>query len=104
MKKAKKWLALFLAGAMMLSAFVGCGNKDNQNDANNNTPSTGDETPGTSEDNKVEVKQHKIGIAHYTDSGKGVEALKAYLAGISEATGCEFVYATLHIHIFYLII
>lgn len=38
---------------------------------------------------------HKIGVALYTDSGKSVDAIKAYLAGISEAVDCEFVYATL---------
>lgn len=43
----------------------------------------------------VEIKQYKIGLAHYTDSGKGVDAIKAYIAGISDTVGCEFEIATL---------
>ena len=41
------------------------------------------------------VQHHKIGVGLYVDSGRSVDAIKEYLAGISEAVDCEFVYTTL---------
>lgn len=93
MKHAKKLLAILLACAMIMGCLVACG--DNGGTENQGSENKGTENVGNSEEEKVEVVQHKIGIAHYTDSGKGVEALKAYLEGISEAIGCEFEYVTL---------
>ncbi len=70
MKHVKKVLALVLVSVMVLASLTACGGG-------------------------AKVKTHKIGIAHYTDAGKGVEALKAFLNGIAETVGCEFVYTTL---------
>lgn len=44
---------------------------------------------------EAEVQHHKIGVGLYVDSGRSVDAIKEYLAGISEAVDCEFVYTTL---------
>ncbi len=38
---------------------------------------------------------HKIGIGIYTDTGRSVEALKSYVAGIEDDVNAEFVYVTL---------
>ena len=70
MKHVKKVLALVLVSVMVLACLTACGGGS-------------------------KVKTHKIGVAHYTDSGKGVDALKAFLNGIAETVGCEFVYTTL---------
>ena len=43
----------------------------------------------------VKTTHHKIGIAHYTDAGKAVDAIRAFLDGISGPMNLEFVYATL---------
>ena len=43
----------------------------------------------------TEPAHHTIGVAHYTDSGKGVEALKAFLNGVGEELNLEIVYTTL---------
>ena len=70
MKHVKKVLALVLVSVMVLACLTACGGGS-------------------------KVKTHKIGVAHYTDSGKGVDALKAFLNGVAESVGCEFVYTTL---------
>lgn len=84
MKNMKKLIALLLAAIMVLG-LVACGGK----------PSG--EQPGqpSGEQSGVKVNEYKIGVGLYTDSGKGVEAIKAYLGGISKAVGCEFVYTVL---------
>ena len=93
MKHAKKLLAILLVGVMLMGTLVACGGN------NGGTENKGTENAGGTENNnseeKVEVVKHKIGVAHYTDSGKGYEAIKAYLEGISEVIGCEFEYVTL---------
>ena len=43
----------------------------------------------------VKTVHHKIGIAHYTDAGKAVDAMRAFLDGISGPMNLEYVYATL---------
>lgn len=70
MKHVKKVLALVLVSVMVLASLTACGGG-------------------------AKVKTHKIGVALYTDAGKGVESLKAFLNGIAETVGCEFVYTTL---------
>lgn len=106
MKNLKKVMALLLAGALVLGSFAGCGDsgkdtggKDQTQDEGNTGENEGSgdaqEPAGGDEAPSAEVEKHKIGVAHYTDSGKGVEALKAYCEGISGATGCEFVFTTL---------
>ncbi len=70
MKHVKKVLALVLVSVMVLACLTACGGGS-------------------------QVKTHKIGVAHYTDAGKGVDSLKAFLNGIAETVGCEFVYETL---------
>lgn len=105
MKNLKKVMAVLLAGVLAMGSLAGCGNSGNGGDdkapagsqasagsggeAGEQEPAGGEQTPS------AEVKKHKIGVAHYTDSGKGVEAIKAYCEGISEVTGCEFVFTTL---------
>lgn len=99
MRHVKKWLALLLAGTMMLGTLAGCGGSDDNSNAGSGTETTeGSENVASgaeSTDDGVEVNHYKIGVGLYTDSGKSVEAIKAYLEGISEAVGCEFVYTTL---------
>lgn len=80
----KKVAALGLAAVMSLSLFVGCGSS---------SQSAGNE--GTASESTVATKHHKIGVGLYTDSGKSVDAIKAYLDGISDTVDCEFVYTTL---------
>lgn len=89
MKNMKKLLSLLLVLAMVL-ALAACGG--------GKTPSANGSDPKPSSDagsNAAAVKQHKIGVALYTDSGKSVDSIKAFLAGIAEDVGCEFVYTTL---------
>lgn len=103
--KFKKLLAAALAGVMVVGSFAGCSNSGDNGDDNGDTSAAqtegagGDETADASGDGEeavsAEIVDHKIGIGLYTDSGKSVEALKAFLDGISETIGCEFVYTTL---------
>lgn len=112
MKNLKKVMALLLAGTLVLGSFAGCGDSgkdagsqgqtedqanigDNGGSGDNGESGDAQEPAGGEQAPSVEVKNYKIGVAHYTDSGKGVEALKAYCEGISESTGCEFVFTTL---------
>lgn len=44
---------------------------------------------------EVQVNKYKIGVGLYTDSGKSVQAIKAFCEGISEETGIDFVFTTL---------
>lgn len=105
MKNLKKVIALLLVGVLLLGSFAGCGGSGAGAGGNGET---GNEAQGGNEGTKdadqpsddgagasVAVNKYKIGVAHYTDSGKGVEAIKAYCEGISKATGCEFVFTTL---------
>ncbi len=80
----KRVAALGIAAVMSLSVFVGCGSGSKSASGSGSSSSTG-----------VETQHHKIGVGLYTDSGKGVDAIKAYLAGISDVVDCEFVYTTL---------
>lgn len=68
MKNMKKLLCLFLAVIMVM---------------------------GLAATAAADTTHHKIGVALYTDSGKSVDAIKSYLAGISADVDCEFVYTTL---------
>ncbi len=79
----KKVAALGLAAVMSLSLFVGCGSS---------SKSTGGDSANGS---GVETTHHKIGVGLYADSGRAVDAIKAYLDGISDTVDCEFVYTTL---------
>lgn len=81
MANFKKIAALGLAAIMGLSTLTACGKGGSS-----------DTTQGGS---TVETKHHKIGVGLYTDSGKSVEAIKAYLDGISKTVDCEFSYTTL---------
>ena len=83
----KKAAALGLAAAMSLSLLVGCGSGSGSTGGSASTDGGSESTTAT--------KHHKIGVGLYTDSGKSVEAIKAYLAGISDTVDCEFVYTTL---------
>lgn len=83
----KKFAALGLAAVMSLSAFVGCGSSSSDSNGNSGDSASSEST--------VATKHHKIGVGLYTDSGRGIDALKAYLDGISDTVDCEFVYTTL---------
>lgn len=78
----KKLAALGLAAVMGITTLVGCG-------SNGSSSTQGGNTTG------VETKHHKIGVGLYTDSGRAVDAIKAYLEGISSEVDCEFSYVTL---------
>ena len=89
----KKLIALFLVLAMALS-LAACGSSTNTSTASNATQQSG--TEGTTEAAKtVETVHHKIGIAHYTDAGKAVDAMRAFLNGIAGPMNLEYVYVTL---------
>lgn len=97
MKGSKKMLAVFIAVVMAAGCLAGCGKVDSGNaDAGTKTTvQAGQETSTVEEAVDVKVNHYKIGIAHYTDNGKGVDALKAFCEGISDTVGVEFVYTTL---------
>lgn len=99
MRTHKKAMALLLAGTMALGGLTGCGGNGGGNSGKDNSGSaagSGTQSAGISEgEASVETKHHKIGIGLYTDSGKSVEAIKAYCDGISGAVDCEFVFTTL---------
>lgn len=86
----KKVAAFGLAAVMSMSLMVGCGSGTSSQSTGGDSASEGAATEST-----VATKHHKIGVGLYTDSGKSVEAIKAYLSGISNTVDCEFVYATL---------
>ena len=44
---------------------------------------------------EASTEHHKIGIAHYIDAGKAVDAIHAFLDGIAGPMNLEFVFATL---------
>lgn len=89
----KKAAALGLTAAMGLSALAGCG--DSANSGSNGSTGQSTTADNSVSESGVTTTHHKIGIGLYTDSGKSVEALKAYLNGISATVDCEFVYTTL---------
>ena len=62
MKNLKKAASLILTAATMTTALC-----------------------GTMPVSAAEVQHHKIGVGLYVDSGRSVDAIKEYLAGISEA-------------------
>ena len=105
MKNLKKVIALFLAGVLTVGSMAGCGGSggdaagnggtNNEAQAGDNGASGGDDASGGAGSVSVETQHHKIGVGLYTDSGKSVEAIKAYCQGISEAVDCEFVFTTL---------
>ncbi len=86
----KKFAAVGLAAVMSVASLAGCGS-----DSSNQTANTGSAGTETASESSVKTKHHKIGVGLYTDSGKAVEAIKAYLGGISKTVDCEFVYTTL---------
>ncbi|MBQ7147913.1 MAG: sugar ABC transporter substrate-binding protein [Pseudobutyrivibrio sp.] len=86
----KKVAAFGLAAVMSMSLMVGCGSGSSSQSTGGDSASEGAATEST-----VATKHHKIGVGLYTDSGKSVEAIKAYLSGISKTVDCEFVYTTL---------
>ncbi|MCM8709955.1 hypothetical protein M2651_02810 [Clostridium sp. SYSU_GA19001] len=51
-----------------------------------------------SKTDNINEKKHKIGVALYTDTGKAVEAIKAFLGGISKDINTEFIYTTLTVY------
>ena len=81
----KKILALLLA-VVMVFALAACGGESAAPAASSSSGSSGS---GSS------VAHHKIGVAHYTDSGKAVDSLRAFLEGVGPALNVEYVYATL---------
>ncbi|HIQ98317.1 MAG TPA: sugar ABC transporter substrate-binding protein [Candidatus Scybalocola faecavium] len=97
MKNIQKLLSVTLAGVMVAGSLAGCSSGGTATQGDTGAADTNSVQTGENIDNSgtVEVKEHKIGIGLYTDSGKSVEALKAFLDGISETVGCEFVYTTL---------
>ncbi len=86
----KKVAAFGLAAVMSMSLMVGCGSGTSSQSTGGDSASEGAATEST-----VATKHHKIGVGLYTDSGKSVESIKAYLSGISKTVDCEFVYTTL---------
>ena len=83
MKPMKKALALILA-LVMVFALAACGSSGSTS------------APASSgSDGAATVAHHKIGVAHYTDSGKGVDSLRAFLEGVGPALNVEYAYATL---------
>lgn len=94
MIKLKKVLALALAGALCVSAFVGCGGSNGSSD---NGAATAGTEQGAADDGAAEVKtEHfKIGVAHYTDNGAAVDALHTYLDGIADDLNVEFEWETM---------
>ncbi len=94
MKNIQKLLSVTLAGVMVAGSLAGCSSGGTATQGDTGAADTNSVQTGENIDNSgtVEVKEHKIGIGLYTDSGKSVEALEAFLDGISETVGCEFVY------------
>ncbi|MBR4131380.1 MAG: sugar ABC transporter substrate-binding protein [Oscillospiraceae bacterium] len=82
----KKILALILA-LVMVFALCACGTES--------APAASSGTQSAGSDSGVKTVHHKIGIAHYTDAGKAVDAMRAFLEGIAGPMDIEFVYATL---------
>ena len=86
----KKLLALILA-VLMVASLAACGSSAPA--AESSAPAS--QTADAPADAGVKTVSHKIGIAHYVDSGKAVDALRAFLNGIAGPMNLEFVYATL---------
>lgn len=79
-KNLRVLFSMVLVIVLSISIFAGCGKK----------------TEGaSSEANGIEMKAHKIGVALYTDAGKGVVAIKAFLEGIDDTLNVQFQYTTL---------
>lgn len=88
----KKILALILA-LLMTASLAACGSSTPDNPGST-SPGSQSAAPADT-DNTVKTVHHKIGVAHYTDSGKAVDALKAFLKGLEGPMDLEFVYVTL---------
>ena len=86
----KKLLALILA-VLMVASLAACGSSAPA--ADSSAPAS--QAADAPADGGIKVVPHKIGIAHYVDSGKAVDALRAFLNGIAGPMNLEFVYATL---------
>ena len=103
--KFRKTMAILLAAAMAFGGLTACGNSSGGkkpsggSQAADSTGGAADDSNGGAQDStggaSAETRHHKIGVGLYTDSGKGVEAVKAYCEGISDAVNCEFVFTTL---------
>lgn len=87
----KKVAALGLTAVMGLSALTGCNSGASSNGGTNENAGT----EANATQSSVATKHHKIGVGLYTDSGRAVDSIKAYLEGISKTVDCEFVYTTL---------
>ena len=95
-RKVFKVLVAMLCVVSMLVSLAGCGKAAEETDkgtSNGDAAATATQAPAAPYTKTGKV--HKIGIAHYTDAGKGVEAIKAFLDGIADDVECEFVYTTL---------
>ena len=82
----KKLAALGLAGVMGVSTLAGCGAGAN---SNSGTEKASVETESVDKAS-VETKHHKISVGLYTDHGRAVEAINAYLDGIDDVIDVEF--------------
>lgn len=91
--KTKKIVAVVLTVIMMVGLFAGCGNSKGEAAGDNGAATNGTTESANTAD--VKTNHYKIGVGLYTDTGKAVEAIKAYLEGISKDIDCEFTYVTL---------
>ena len=86
----KKFLALILV-LLMTASLAACGTSAPA--ASNDAPAASNDAPAA--ESGVKTVHHKIGIAHYVDSGRAVDAMRAFLKGIEGPLDVEFVFATL---------
>ena len=90
MNSMKKFLALILV-LLMTASLAACGTSAPA--ASNDAPAASNDAPAA--ESGVKTVHHKIGIAHYVDSGRAVDAMRAFLKGIEGPLDVEFVFATL---------
>lgn len=90
MKNLKKLAALGLAGVMGVSALTGCGAGTKSTSGTESSASVTENSTSGTEKASVETKHHKISVGLYTDHGRAVDAINAYLDGIDDVIDVEF--------------